>query len=417
MPRPTKGPRLYLRKARPDKGQLSTWVIRDGQKEIGTGCSPERAGEAERALADYIQSKWSPALAAADNGVSDPADVFVADVIALYARDKAPRLADPTATKARLDALLSWWGDKTLAEIRRSTCEAYVAHRSTQPIKTFKAGSKARLVTDQGARRELEDLSAAVGFWNDEHPLTRRPKVVLPPKAESPRDALTRNQAARLLRAAMGWRFTPKAGGREGEGSWKRLSTSARANRAHLRRFLLLGFYTGSRPGVIPKLLWNESAAQAWIDLEAGIIYRRGRNERDHRTKRRPLVTIPNRLAAHLERWRRMDEGRAAQLLQAHLDAGGDPATAPRLTTVLHHGGAPIVSKIRTGFAGIVRDAGLGPEVTPHWLRHTCATWLMERDTKPWDAAGFTGMSVKTIEDCYGHHRPSRKAADRKRFG
>ena len=411
MPRPTKGPRLYLRKARPDKGQHAVWVIRDGQKEVGTGCGPERAGEAEQALAEYIQSKWSPALAAADNGVSDPADVFVADVIALYARDKAPRLADPTATKARLEALLAWWPEHAarLADIRRSTCEGYVAHRVTQPIKTFKPGSKARLVTDQGARRELEDLSAAIGFWNDEHPLTRRPKVVLPPKAESTRDALTRSQAALLLLAAMGWY-------RDAGGRWKRRSKSARANRAHLRRLLLIGFYTGSRPGVIPKLLWVESAAQAWVDRDAGIIYRRGRNERDHRTKRRPLVTIPNRLDAHLERWQRLDQARQAELVQAHLDAGGDPATAPKLTTVLHHGGAPITGKIRTGFAGSVADAGLDPDITPHWLRHTCATWLMEKDAKPWEAAGFTGMSVKTLEDCYGHHRPSRKAAQRTAF-
>lgn len=420
MPRPTKGPRLYLRKARPDKGQLAIWVIRDGQKEIGTRCGPERAGEAEQALAEYIQSKWSPAAAAAANGVSDPADVLAADVIALYARDKAPRLADPTATKARMEALLEWWPihAPTLADVRRSTCEAYVAHRITQPVKSFRNAATARRVTDQGARRELEDYSAAIGFWHDEHPLTRRPKVVLPPKAESARDALTRDQAARLLRAAMGWRFTPSTapGAKAGEGTWKRLSPSARANRAHLRRFLLIGFYTGSRPGVITKLLWNESAAQAWVDLDAGIIYRRGRGERDHKTKRRPLVTIPDRLAAHMARWSRMDAGRAEAMLQAHIDAGGDPKSAPQLATVVHHGGAPIGGKIRTGFAGIVRDAGLDPDVTPHWLRHTCATWLMERDTKPWDAAGFTGMSVKTLEDCYGHHRPSRKAADRKRF-
>ncbi len=417
MPRPSKGPRLYLRKARPDKGQLAGWVIRDGAKELGTGCSPDRAREAEQALAEYIQNKWSPALAADPNGVSDPSDVFIADVVAYYAQSRVPKLANPSGIKPRLDALLDWWADKTVAEVRRSTCEAYVAHRVRQPIKSFKNATTARRVTDQAARRELEDLSAAIGYWHDEYPLTRRPKVVLPSKAESPRDALTRDQVARMLRAAMGWRWTPKPGGRAGEGTWKRLSASAIANRAHLRRFLLIGVYTGSRPGVTAKLLWEESATSAWIDLDAGVIYRRGKSERDHRTKRRPLVRIPDRLAAHLRRWRRMDEGRAIARMEAHIQSGGDPATAPRIVSVIHHGGAPLAGKIRTGFEGIVRDAGLSDEITPHWLRHTCATWLMQNDAKPWDAAGFTGMSTKTLEDCYGHHRPSHQAGALKAIG
>ncbi len=42
----------------------------------------------------------------------------------------------------------------------------------------------------------------------------------------------------------------------------------------------MLGFYTGSRPGVINKVLWLKSSTQAWIDLEAQIIYRRGREEK-----------------------------------------------------------------------------------------------------------------------------------------
>ncbi|HMP62782.1 MAG TPA: hypothetical protein PKA17_06825 [Phenylobacterium sp.] len=30
--------------------------------------------------------------------------------------------------------------------------------------------------------------------------------------------------------------------------------------------------------------------------------------------------------------------------------------------------------------------------MTPHWLRHTCATWLTENDCPLWDAASFTGI-------------------------
>jgi len=411
MPRPSKGPRLFLRKARPDKRQASVWVIRDGAKEVGTGCGPGEVAEAGLKLAEYIQSKWTPAPAGGANGPTDPADVLIADVLSLYTDGRAAKAPDPKAVKARLSALLEFWGDRTVSDIRRSSCEDYVAHRIQQPIKMAKDPKTARRVTDQGARRELEDLSAAIGYWHDEHPLTRRPKVVLPPKAESTRDALTRSQAARLLLAAMGWRWNEKTK------KWKRLPKSSRLNRAHLRRFILIGLYTGTRPGVIPKLLWSESPTQAWVDLEDGVIYRRGKAERDIRTKRRPLVVVPNRLLAHLRRWHDMDQAASAEMREAHVRSGGDPMLAPQLVSVLHHGARPLAGRIRTGFEGAVRDAGLPEEITPHWMRHTCATWLMERDAKPWDAASFTGMTTKTLEDCYGHHRPSNRAKARKALG
>jgi hypothetical protein len=44
--------------------------------------------------------------------------------------------------------------------------------------------------------------------------------------------------------------------------------------------------------------------------------------------------------------------------------------------------------------------------VTPHILRHTCATWLMQGGVNLWDAAGFLGMTVQQLEATYGHHHP-----------
>lgn len=409
MSRPSKGPHLVFRPARPDKAQAAVWVVRDGKKEASTGCSEERFAEAQLFLADYIAKKWTPPEPV-DDEPTRPRDVLVAEVIALYASEKAPKSADPSATGSRLDALLEWWGDKTLADVRRSNCDAYVAHRQTQPIKSFTKSKNPRMVTAQGARRELEDLSAAIGYWDDEHPLTRRPKLTLPAKPEPLRDALTRGQAARLLMAARGYRW-------EGE-RWKKLGGSAAANRRHLRRFVLLGVYSGTRPGVLPKILWHESPLQAWADLDVGMIWRRGRAERDHATKRRPVVRLSVRLLAHMRRWKAYDDRLADQQ-----DSGEHAATKRRAKpdqrpmTVLHHGGRPIRGRIRTGFEGLVRDAGLEGKITPHWMRHTCITWLMERGASIWDASGYAGMSPAMIEKHYGHHRPDHQSAARKALG
>jgi integrase len=64
------------------------------------------------------------------------------------------------------------------------------------------------------------------------------------------------------------------------------------------------------------------------------------------------------------------------------------------------------VKSVRKGFEAAVRAAGLGADVTPHILRHTCATWLMQKGVNLWDAAGFLGTTVQQLEQGYGHHHP-----------
>jgi len=60
---------------------------------------------------------------------------------------------------------------------------------------------------------------------------------------------------------------------------------------------------------------------------------------------------------------------------------------------------------IKRGFASACRRAGLN-DVTPHVLRHTCATWLMQRGVPIWEAAGYLQMTPETLQRVYGHHHP-----------
>jgi hypothetical protein len=81
--------------------------------------------------------------------------------------------------------------------------------------------------------------------------------------------------------------------------------------------------------------------------------------------------------------------------------------------------GKPVAS-VKTGFASAVRIAGLdlaSGNVTPHTLRHTAATWLMQRGAPMWEAAGFLGMSEKTLRETYGHHHPEHLRAAAEAIG
>lgn len=64
------------------------------------------------------------------------------------------------------------------------------------------------------------------------------------------------------------------------------------------------------------------------------------------------------------------------------------------------------VASVKKGFKSAVGLARLTGRVTPHTLRHTAATWLMQRGVPVWEAAGFLGMSAEVLLSSYGHHHP-----------
>ena len=78
--------------------------------------------------------------------------------------------------------------------------------------------------------------------------------------------------------------------------------------------------------------------------------------------------------------------------------------------------GRPVKS-VKTALNTATRLAKLSKEagnVTPHTLRHTAATWLMQKGVELWQASGFLAMSEKTLVEVYGHHHPDfmREAAE-----
>jgi integrase len=364
MPRRSKGSRLWLRNAQYDRdGRLThapVWLIKDGTHRESTGCGVDDRRRAEAALANYIGRKH---LADAQAGVRPPAHIPVADCLALYGRDVAPKHARPHETAQRLGALIGFFGDKLLSDINGALCRAYVEHR----------GSAA------AARRELEDLRSAINHHRHEGLCSAIVEIVLLDAAPSRDRWLTRSEAASLVWAA--WRYREVQKGKP----------TGRRSRQHIARFILLALYTGTRAGAVCGAALQPTVGRGWIDVARGVFYRRADGERETK-KRKPSIPLPPELHGHLRRWKRRGQRFAVEWY-------GEPVT-----------------RIVKAFRAVVKDAGLGADVTPHILRHTAATWLMQAGTDPWEAAGFLGMTVDTLMSRYGHHHPDYLSGARGAF-
>jgi len=126
MPRAAKGARLWLEPQETDtSGKLvrrTTWVIRDGARKVRTGCPREDRAGAERALAEYISSKYKVPRERGRN----PAQILVLDVLNIYLADKAGKHARPEETKQRVLTLADFWQAFTLADVNGARCREYV---------------------------------------------------------------------------------------------------------------------------------------------------------------------------------------------------------------------------------------------------------------------------------------------------
>ncbi|MEJ2623417.1 MAG: tyrosine-type recombinase/integrase [Pseudolabrys sp.] len=151
----------------------------------------------------------------------------------------------------------------------------------------------------------------------------------------------------------------------------------------HLARFILIGLYTGTRASAIAAASANRQTGRAYVDLEHGVFYRLAQGATPT-NKRQPPVPLPPRLLAHLRRWHEIGVAK-----EYFVEFHGKP-----------------VKSVKTAFTSAARLAKLPGRVTPHTLRHTAATWLMQVGVSAWEAAGFLGMSEKTLRDVYRHHHP-----------
>jgi integrase len=300
-------------------------------------------------------------------------------VLAYYGTNRAPQLAHPELVGYHLVPLLKHFGENTCWEINAETCRTYVERRL--------AGEIGRSVKSGTARRELVTLSAALSFAYDQRKLSQPISVSLPQEAEPRRRWLRKSEAAALIAGALGITATAFDIKSRKPVKWGRLYQPS----YHVARFILIGLYTGTRHEANLAMRWGVNSKGGWFDLDQRVMYRRGEGEVDT-NKRRVPAPIPDRLLPHLQRWRR-------------LTRFGPVEYASRL-----------ILKERKGWDRARDLANLGVDVTPHVLKHTCITWLLQRRVPIWEVAGFVGTSEKVIRDTYGHHSPDHLNAARTAF-
>jgi integrase len=269
---------------------------------------------------------------------------MIADVLSVYGTEVAPSKKSARNLSYNISNLLKWWGTKTVEEITSKSCRTYIATK-----------------TAPAAGADLKVLRSATLYWHAEYgPLNFIPTFSLP-EGNPPKERwLTRGEAARLLWEARRYR--------------------------HLRRMILIGLHTGSRPGVILALQWDQ------IDFRSGMMSRTRAGESQDKKKRAPKVKLGRKIMGHMKRWKKMD---------------GAEKLICRFEDKWHPGGRQVKDP-HGAWAKVVTAAKL-KEVTRHTLRHTRATWMMQAGVPIWEAAGFLGMTVKTLEKVYGHHSPDHQ--------
>jgi len=138
----------------------------------------------------------------------------------------------------------------------------------------------------------------------------------------------------------------------------------------------LIALYTGAKSNSIFRLRWSQ------VDLERGYIDFTDPN--DSKNKQATIIPISRKLLGHLKRHKRYgtDFGYVIHINQQR------------------------VKSVKTAFKSACIRSGI-EGVTPHVLRHTAASWRVQRRVPTYEVAKLLGhSSSQMIENVYGHMSP-----------
>lgn len=331
--------------------------IRDGKARISTGETDR--GAATAVLIEYIDKKKRQAEL---DAAAASATATLRDILDVWAAKRQTENGKTWDNKWKYihGAIRLRAGDTPLHQIDDDWAARYERGRSIDDG-----------VSEPTVRQELSTILTAWRLAS-----TARPKVTtLPvpvfdlPAASDPHDTfLTRAEADRLIDAA---------------------------KTDYMRLFIRLGLATAGRHEAILQLTWDRvNLGTGVIDLRCNVVdLPAGGQDRDTRGRKIRAPRQKPRAQVRVE---------GVVLDELHL------ARASAVTPyVIEYRGQPI-GRVHKGFAKVVESAGLaGRGITPHIMRHTAITWLMQSGADIYQVAGFAGhRDIKMILQRYGHHHP-----------
>lgn len=267
----------------------------------------------------------------------------VEDLYTSYRADRAAEHRPTAKIEFSWKALKPVFGRMAPSDITKQDCRHYVERRRFEGRAVGTAWT------------ELSVLRAIVNWAVTEKLIQQAPFIQLPPQPEPKERHLTREEAERLLAAAVS---------------------------PHIRLFIVVALATAGRSSAILELQWVR------IDFERGRVNLR--TAEASRNKRRAIVPMNASVRAALS------EAQQGALSPFVIEWGGDR-----------------VRSIKRAFARAVERAGLGDDVTPHTLRHTAAVWMAEGGVPMSEISQYLGhSSTKVTERVYARYSPDylRKA-------
>ncbi len=421
MPRQPAAPKLIIygpdtkygaRRKKTFKDYIYYIMVQDGTpKPVSTGINYGKTlaeqkvnrVRAEEFLLNFLNER-ADKKAAAIEGILTPKEMLISECLRLYiegiklANETASR---PTGIERMCDAslsLLTFFAKKTVSQITSELCLAYGRSRKDRrPTASKKLAKSSKPGT---VRRELGVLNAAINYCVEAGRLTAGRRAPLPEVPDPHKPFLRRYEAAVLLSCA---RKLPQA-------------------KDYLPDYIGFGLLFGARREAVLTCRLHKNKSAGFVDFESNVIdFQGGRPHIKNKARARPPIPAKSR---------RKLLSRKKKGQQFVFEHQGRPISDPKksfrkaaLAAARHFYKMSLAAKEAEKLGETIRrlnrkDEPLSRrdclesalrlrEATPHILRHTCITWLLQAGFSPWEVGGYVGDTEETISKVYGHHCPN----------
>lgn len=376
------------------EGRPGIYYVRRGKRWIKSLRVREGAEEEARARFDlWLMQRRAKAL-----GLVAP-DTIPIRVVCEYAIEALRPSAGATSRdrdtyanyKRSLNRLIAHFGDRTLGELDDEAIRDYIESETLDARFT----KTRRLISPATKRIDMDVMRRALKKFRGRMVMGWTPEIDLP-TVQSGRDRyLTRHELARLLWACRGRIWVPGTGKGKAqrEGHWLRDPETGKrvlrpkteiAKREPIRRTVIGASKAALRIDALLGLGWRMHPNCGCVDVERGIVHRSGYGLGHRQGKPHHSSALTPDLLIHLRGWRRRDLAAGTKSI-IHKPLGAERR------------GAQYRWFPYTVWWEVVADAGLGPDVVPHVLCHTCVTNLIAAGYDPVAVAFLTGRDPLTV--------------------